>query len=1201
MLQQLGSGKTAVLVERIINKIIKEKIDIDSLLVVTFTNAAASEMRERILSAIYKIIDDENNVDEETLNHLQRQITLLNKANICTIDSFCLDVIRNNFFEIDVSPNFRIADTAEMDLLKQEVLEELFEKNYEENNKDFETLIKTYTSYRDDTPLKDLILKIYTYIESNPFPLKWLDNQIEKFNIQNIKQDFSNTTWGKLLLEEMREELEDGIKKLKTESRRLEVESDLENYLRVINTDISQLETLYANLQEWDKAYLLSRNIEFLKWPSSKKITSLEKDKAKSIRDNVKKSFTAKRDKIFTSNSEEANIDLKEMYDILFKLKNLIIDFDKEFQKSKKEKNIVDFSDIEHMALRILVKENDGKIEKSEIAKKYEEKFTEIAIDEYQDSNLVQEYILTSISKGNNIFMVGDVKQSIYKFRQAMPDLFLEKYKNYVESKEKQEIKNGIKIKLFKNFRSRKNVLDFTNIIFENIMSADLGEIDYTEEEYLNLGASYEESKDNLLTEIDILDISDEKIDEETEEDTKQEQIEDIELEAKYVAKKIRNLIDSGFEVYDNKKEEFRKIEFKDIVILLRSTKNKANIFEKELIKQNIDVFSDSSSEYLDSYEIQVIMDLLKIIDNPYQDIPLVHIMLSSIGMFTDNDLIEIRLAEKYDDFYTALLKSRLSVSDELREKIDIFLNKIEDFREKNKYMDLDELIWTIYEETGFLNYVALMLNGELRVANLRMLFERAKQYEAASFKGLFNFINFIDRIKLGSGDLGAAKLIGENENVVRIMSIHKSKGLEFSVVFLSSTGTAFNMMDLNSEILLHQNLGIGAKYINYDMQVKYDTLTKLALRAKMLEENLSEEMRVLYVALTRAKEKLYITGIGKNFDKTLEKMNELVEIYKKEKGKINPILLKKYKKYIDWIMLVNLYNKEKSKDIMNVNIIKKNEALKDLKQEDTKEEIDIFELLEEESKKITNEQILELKNKLAFEYKYKDLIKIPSKDSVTNIAHKKLETDKVVFQVEENEVEEVEEKENIEFPKPKFLIGTEEEKITGAQKGTLLHLAMKNLDFSKDYNLQEVKELIEDLQQNELITKKEAEAINPFNILNFTKTEIYKQLKKAKEYHKEEPFYINVPVKEVTDVNLEENILVQGIIDLYYIDEDDKLVLLDYKTDFVKEGEEQLLVDRHKAQLMLYKEALENGLNRKVDKVYIYSTGLSKAICVEM
>ena len=1216
-----GSGKTAVLVERIINKIIKEKIDIDRLLVVTFTNAAASEMRERILKSIYKIIDSEEPQDEKTINHLQRQITLLNKANICTIDSFCLDVIKNNFFEIEISPNFRIADTAEIDLLKQEVLEKIFEEKYENHDRDFEKLIKTYTSYRDDTPLKDMILRIYTYIESNPFPLKWLKEQIEKFNIKDIKQDFSNTEWGKILLQNMKEEIEDGIKKLKAEEKRLSFESELEQYERVITSDIGQLEMVYGNLENWNKAYSLINNVEFLKWPVSRKITNPEKDRAKAIRDKVTKDFKAKRTKIFTANSEMANEDLIEMYEILSKLEKLIIDFDIEFSKNKKDRNIVDFSDVEHLALKILVKDEDTP---SEIAKKYQEKFIEIAIDEYQDSNLVQEYILTSISNGKNIFMVGDVKQSIYKFRQAMPDLFLSKYSNYGENETNEK---GLKIKLFKNFRSRKNVLDFTNLIFENIMGEKIGEIDYTEEEYLNLGANYAKSKEDLISEIDILDVTEDEeevLDEAQNTETTQiqddgdleetEKVEDIELEAKFVAQKIRNLIDSKFQVYDNKKEEFRDIRFRDIVILLRSTKNKANIFEKELTNLNINVYSDTSQEYLESYEIQVIMDLLKIIDNPYQDIPLVHVMLSCLGMFTDDDLLEIRLCDQNDDFYTTMLKSRLSVREELRNKIDVFLSKIEEFREKNGYMDLDELIWTIYEETGFLNYVALMPNGALRVANLKMLFERAKQYESASFKGLFNFINFIERIKVGSGDLGSAKLIGENEDVVRIMSIHKSKGLEFPAVFLSCTGSGFNMMDLNSDILLHQKIGIGVKYIDYDRQIKYDTISKLALREKLLEENLSEEMRILYVALTRAKEKIFVTGVKKDFEKNREKMQELVDIYKKENGKINPILIKKYKKYIDWILLVYMYNFENSKDILKLNILKRKDVLKTMKKEET-EDVDIFKILEEKSKDIKEDDILKLKNQLVFEYKFKELSKIPTKESVTNIVHKNIVVEPFETKIEEDD--EFEEK-KIELPKPKFLVGTEEEKITPAKRGTLVHLCMKNLDFGKDYSLDDVKDLINDLEEKNIITSKEKEAINPWIIFKFTKSNIWSELKEAKEYHKEEPFYINVSAKDVIDTDLDENILVQGIIDLYYITKNDELVLLDYKTDFISQkesvqiepdtkrtianksdDEEKMLINRHKPQLMLYKDALESGLNRKVERVYIYSTGLGREILI--
>ena len=1233
-----GSGKTAVLVERIINKIVNEKIDIDKLLVVTFTNAAASEMRERILDAIYKKIDEIE--DEAEQDNLRRQITLLNKASICTIDSFCLDVIRNNFYEIDISPNFRIADSAEIDLLKQEVLEELFEEKYETQNKDFEELIKTYTSYRDDMPLKELVLKIYTYIESSPFPEKWINDQIEKFNIKDIKKDFSQTMWGKILLEDLREELIDNINTLKAEELKLSVENDLEKYYQVYRKDIESLEAVLANLDSWDKTYALVNSLEFIKWPISK-VISEEKEKAKKIRDTVKKKTNKRIEKVFISNSEEANTDILDMYKTLVKLKDLILDFKLKFTKKKKGKNIVDFSDIEHFALEIL--------DKKEVQKKYRNKFVEIAIDEYQDSNLVQEYILTSISNGNNIYMVGDVKQSIYKFRQAVPELFLQKYKNYKAVKINQlegekvnspfnfedvnyeEIigqieKNGEKIQLYKNFRSRKNVLDFTNIIFENIMSEKLGEIDYLEEEFLNLGANFEtKDSQDLMTEIDIIDLSSDEDSnkltdnielEDDNQDGEDVIIEDIELEAKFVAQKIRELVKNRFQVYDNKKGCFRDIKYKDIVILLRSTKIKAPIFEKELINQNIPVFSDSTQEYLTAYEIQTIMSLLKIIDNPLQDIPLVMALKSPIYNFTDDELVEIRLADKYDDFYTALVKSRLSVDKKLKDKIDIFLNQIEVWREKKEYLALDELIWNIYEETQFFEKCKELPNGALRQANLKVLFERAKQYETASFKGLFNFINFMERVHTGSGDLSAAKLIGENEDVVRIMSIHKSKGLEFPIVFLANTNSNFNFMDLNNDVLLHKDLGIGVKYINYDMHIKYDTLSKQALRNKLYDETLSEEMRILYVALTRAKEKLFIVGTCNNFDNKNSKIQEEIDIYKKQGNKINPILVKKYKNYLDWIVLVGQYNKDKVNDFAHFNIIKKMDFLKCIE----KLENSLEEKNENDKVKI-EKQISDEEDLIKVEYKYKIATTIPTKTSVTAIVSKNKEKLKITNVENDIEIRSYDEEESFEsknigdeiqekvlFELPNFL-RDEAEVITSSKKGTLVHLFMKKLDFSKEYDLDDIKEMINELKNKQIIIEKESQAIDPYRILEFTKTDIFKSLKEAKEIHKEEPFYLNVPAREIYDeINkqdgsldkideIEENILVQGIIDLYYIDKNNRLILLDYKTDYVAQGEEEKLIEKHKDQLKLYKRALENSLKQKVDKIYIYSVYLGKEL----
>ena len=1180
-----GSGKTAVLVERIINKIINENIDIDKLLVVTFTNAAASEMRERVLNAIYKKID-ENPEDER----LQRQVTLLNKASICTIDSFCLDVVRNNFFEIDIAQNFRIGDTTEIEILKQEVIEDLFEEKYENEDNDFEKLINTYTSYKDDTPLKELILKIYTYIQSNPFPEKWLNEKIEMFNLSDkLDQDFAQTIWGKQLLRQVEEILQDGIIKLEAEKENLAKYTELSKYYIIINNDIEQLEMLKANLDSWDKAYTIASGIKFKTWATDKKIALEAKDSAKITRDIVKKSLEKILDKILIFDSKEANEDINDMYSILTKLKDIILEFGEKFSKRKKEKNIVDFSDIEHFALKILLDEN---AEPTEIAKKYQQKFEEIAIDEYQDSNLVQEYILTSISRENNIFMVGDVKQSIYKFRQARPDLFLGKYKTYQLKERKQET-DDLKIQLFKNFRSRSEVLDFSNMIFANIMSEELGELNYTTEEYLNLGANYEDTNQDLRAEINILNI-DEPEDSnyyinnnDDEKEDEEERVENIELEAKFVANRIKQLIENKFQIYDVKKQERRDIKYKDIVVLLRATKESAPIFEKEMLNLGMPVFSDASTDYLESIEIETIMNLLRIIDNPLQEIPLVAVMRSSIGGFTDNELVQIRLSDKYDNFYNTILKSKKDVDNKLRNKMDKFLNNLEMWRKEQEYLSLDELIWKIYNDTGYYNYVGLMTNGELRQANLKILFERAKQCENISFKGLFNFINYIKKIKTSSKDMDSAKVIGENDDVIRIMSIHKSKGLEFPVVFLSGTGKQFNLQDLNNKILLHPEMGIGVKYIDYDRQIEYDTLSKQAMKNQIMLETLSEEMRVLYVALTRAKEKLIITGYS-----TAEKQKEIDEL-KYKYSKLNSILLKKYKSYLDWMKLVYVYNNEKMEQLSTVQIHEKNEILKMYKTEDVQENMAMRQILDKLSSIDINskeqEKVMEL---LEYEYKNKSATTLKTKMSVTEI--KKRNKTEPALNAQKCKTEPALNALNV----PKFLQTDKDVKITNAEKGTLIHLCMQKLDLSKQlYSYNEVKQLITELEIKKIITQKEAEAININKVYQFTKSKIWQEMIQANEVQREKTFYINIPAKEIYEQDLDEQILVQGIIDLYYISKENKLVLVDFKTDFVENSDKNILIDKYKDQLDLYKIALEKALNRKVDEVYIYSTYLEKEI----
>lgn len=1174
-----GSGKTAVLVERIINKIISEEVDIDKLLVVTFTNAAASEMRERILNAIYIKIEE-----EPSNTRLQKQITLLNKSNICTIHSFCLDVIRNNFYEINISPNFRIGDTAEIELLKEEVLETLFEDLYLKEDEGFFELLENYTTYKDDTPLKNIIKSIYSFIQSAPFPEEWLEEKVKMFDIDLENTDFADTIWGKVILNNYKECIEENILGLKKIKQELDEEMELEKHSQAIRMDIENLEILKENLNSWDKAYELARNFSFIRWPSSKKINSETPTMVKEKRDIINAKFKKMKDNIFIYSSKEILEDLKDMHKILNLLEQIILKFNENYKKAKLEKNIIDFNDIEHLALKILIKEENGKYIPTEVAKKYQEKFEEIAIDEYQDSNMVQEYILTSISKNNNIFMVGDVKQSIYKFRQAMPELFLNKYETY-KLKNNKEDKDNLKIQLFKNFRSRKNIIDTTNIIFDEIMSKNLGDVDYTEEEYLNLGADYKEPEiENInfagKTEINIINLEEntKETEQETEDIEKEERIENSILEAKYVAKKINELVNSNYYVLD-KVEGYRKVTYKDIVVLLRSTTELSPIYEKEISDLGIPVYSETSTEYLNSVEIQLIMSCLKIIDNPMQDIPLVTVMRSMIGGFTDNDLIEIRLADKYENFYESVIKSRIQVNVSLRDKIDNFLKMINTWREDSEFLALDELIWKIYMDTGYYNYVGLMQNGKLRQANLKMLFERAKQYESASFKGVFNFINFIDKLKLKNNDLGSAKIIGENENVVRIMSIHKSKGLEFPVVFLSSTGKNFNLKDLKEKILIHQGIGFGPNYENSRLKIEYPTLAKEAIKIVSKKENISEEMRVLYVALTRAKEKLIITGIEKDLEKSIEKKEKELEIYSNtNSSKIHSKILESYKSYLDWIELVYLKNKIKNSDIFEFNVINKKDILSSNSRNDL-EKKDILKYAK--NRKISNTNLEKIKTILEWEYKYKESTEIPSEISVSKIKE-------LSKKAEENKVEVV-------LKKPNFLI--EKTNLTPAEKGTIMHLCLQKLNSKENYNLDKLKKMVNNLVEKEIILTKEAESVNYNKILAFLESNIWKEMQDAKTVEQEKAFYLNLKAKEIYKNSAEDEVLVQGIIDLYYITNIDELVLVDYKTDYVENNNEESLKEKYNVQLSIYKKALEEALKRKVDRVYIYSTWLNKEI----
>lgn len=651
--------------------------------------------------------------------------------------------------------------------------------------------------------------------------------------------------------------------------------------------------------------------------------------------------------------------------------------------------------------------------------------------------------------------------------------------------------------------------------------------------------------------------------------------------------------------MYDRKKG-YRPIRPKDIVILLRATSVLAPIYEKELSDLELPVFSDSSNSYLDSVEIQTILSVLKIIDNPLQDIPLVVVLRSSIGNFTDNDLVNIRLTDKKCNFYEALIKSRLSCEEPLKTKIENILEKLEKWQEQEQYLALDELIWQIYLDTGYYNYVGLLPNGEMRQANLKNLFEKAKQYEKASFKGLFNFIQFIDKLKKQNGDLSSAKLIGENEDVIRIMSIHKSKGLEFPVVFLCNTHKKFNMQDLNDLILLHQDIGFGPTYIDSERKIKYPTIAKEAIKLKMKQETLSEEERILYVALTRAKEKLYITGRSKDFQKELQNKAVQLQMYENDSiVKLDYKLMKKAKSYLDWIMYVYLFNKDKDillkgqklqiDDIVILNIYNKNDLLKDLRTEDEIEKINVQEKIEKQLE--ASKEDKSLYDILNWKYSYLEDTHLPTKTSVTKIKEEKIKLENLkTNNIQDKIIIEEQNKENEIIPVPKFL--QENYKLSSAEKGTLVHLCIQKIDEKREYSLQDIKDMIQELVEKEIITQNESDSIDCNLVSKYTKSPLFTELKNAREIHKEQPFYINLPAKDIIleakMSNSEKNILVQGIIDLYYIDDKGNLNLVDFKTDYISKdtNAKGKIVEKYKTQLEIYKKALEQSTGKTVNKV---------------
>lgn len=1238
-----GAGKTAVLVERVIHKITdaNNPVDIDRLLVMTFTNAAASEMRERIAGAITERLE----VDPGSQNIL-RQLTLLENASITTIHSFCLEVIRSNFQLIGIDPNFRVADETEIRLLKIEALNEVFEEQYEFENPDFFKLLEYYGGNRDDQPLQDLVMNLYDYVRSIPWPEEWLNRMCDMLNIPD-GTDFSQTKWGKVIIHTVKLELEGllrmigrALELISADSEqdgncgRISSGSGLEKYYDIYKEDYENLSSILNYLNKnhsvkWDDVYSLFKGISFKTLPRLGKDTDREKQETvKKIRNDVKAAIKKQRENVITDVSDEIAADLKTVYPQIKTLCSLVNMFSEKYTQKKMRRTLVDFNDLEHFCLEILsVKTADGTLKPSETALSYRDRFTEILVDEYQDSNLVQEIIINMISgKGTeepNVFMVGDVKQSIYRFRHARPELFLQKYSTY-------PIKKGgpfRKILLNMNFRSRIEVLDAINFIFKQIMSVEAGEIDYTDTERLNSGAVFPEFDDKELitggkTELHLLagdgdsDITYDS-EYETEEEKKDEYndslnnevLDNIQYEARLAGQRIINMMkpdENGryFCVFDRAAGKYRRVQYRDIVILLRTTRNWSEIFADELSMMDIPVFADTGTGFFKTVEILIMMSLLQIIDNPLQDIPLLSVLRSPIGGFTTDELVDVRLAARKSSLFEALKTLAESGEGKTAHKASVFVQKLNRYREISQYMPADKLIWQLYTETGYYGMVAAMPSGEQRQANLRLLFEYARRFEETSFKGLFNFINFIDRIKSSRSDFGSAKILSENENVVRIMSIHKSKGLEFPVVIVAGCGKKFNLQDINKKILLHQELGFGPEAVDYSLRLSWPTTAKIALREKIKAETLSEEMRILYVALTRAREKLIIIGTVSNLASAAVKWLDMASI---RKSRLSGYDMLKAASYLDWICpalirhknctgfredldfagafngeliddpsvwLINLWDKS---DILGVGLSEKRKESEFIKWLDSLEQReDISELAEEVSRR------------LSWNYPYSKISKVPAKVSVTEL--------KRMFNAAFSE-------ETGSYPeylpalnkKPVFLM--ERKGLSAAEKGIALHFVMQHLDYyDKDIESQ-----IKSMVEKDLITPQQAQSINAGKIRRFLSTPVGVRMLASAKINREVPFNIEIPCRELypemDDESFEsETILLQGVIDCYF-EEPDGIVMVDYKTDYVASGRIEEIKERYRIQIQYYTRALETLTGKNVKEKYIYLFHIDKLV----
>ncbi|MFI3804766.1 helicase-exonuclease AddAB subunit AddA [Vagococcus fluvialis] len=1199
-----GSGKTTVLVERVIQHI-KAGTNVDELLIVTYTEAAAKEMKQRIQVAVQSAINEES--DLEKRQHLIKQLNLLPTAPISTLHAFCLTVIRKYYYLIHIDPVFRLlTDETEITLLKEDVWEDVREKLYGDKQKEFYELTENFSNDRNDDGLTKLIFSLASFALSNTEPKEWLDKLTKHYEVEGsiinseLYQDFMKPSLVKdltHLIERSNELINQTIGEPDFEKTLSVFESDkvlLTNILRLVEED--DLDACYTSF--------LQGKFATIKGPSKK--TSPEEvmevyEELKKERDLIKKQFGTLKKNYFTL-SPEKMLELIQLSEPLVREMVFVCQtYLSAFNKQKEEKNLVDFNDLEHMTLAILRELDGGKFKASEASLFYRSKFKEVLVDEYQDVNRLQEGILywlrrPELNEGN-LFMVGDVKQSIYAFRLADPTLFIEKYEQYAEEDD------GRRIILAENFRSRGSVLDFTNLIFTQLMDKELGQIEYDQSAELITG--FKDYPESSAHDTEILIYESESESEEEEIDLTFEIEDKTEGELLLVGQKIQELIKSKFPIYDKRSKMSRPIKYQDIVLLSPTKKN--NLVILDIFKQlDIPLLINDTQNYFQATEVKIMIALLQVIDNPYQDIPFVAVLRSPVVGIKENDLVKIRQYDSNGYFYDALkvyLKQETQV-DSLFEKISEFHDQFIVWREMARQEKLVELIWKIYQDTGLLEYVAGMPSGKQRQANLHALYERATSYEEMSFKGLFQFVRFIEKMQAKNKDLAEPNNTTDVEDAVRVMTIHASKGLEFPVVFVLDMNKQFNMTDLNNQsFIFDEKLGAGIKYLDLDKRIKYETLPYVLIKEQKRKKMLAEEMRKLYVALTRAEEKLFLVGSYKSKEVAFKSWQEQIN---SDHRVLSTSARLGQRSLLGWVglsivrhpLIIKEYPELQVQPLKGLETIPVNFNLKFFTKEDIgkiQEEMTPLETRVEKIDTDANPQLLKsVVDILNFSYPNESATKTASYQSVSEIKRLFEDPDEKHLQVIDFSKKLTTKANRIvgeELAKPKFLAEVKE--ITQAEIGTATHLVMQLIDLEKKPSKNDFEKLINQLVEDGVLEEKLAEKIDITNLLTFFDTELGDLLvSKESVVKREQPFSLLLSAADIYEDYLgkrEDRLLIHGIID-GFIETDEELVLYDFKTDYVPKNatneELEAIKSKYVGQLNLYKQALEQIKERPVTSV---------------